>query len=253
MTGRGREASRRRMRATWDRSFTEQIAASAYNTSAVEAVIRHVAYYLRGRAPAELRGMSFLEMGCGAGPNLIWLARKGVSVSGIDIARAALALARENLRAAGLSRRVGRLVEGSVTRTPFAGGSFDGVIESCVFQHLDREDRARAFAEVRRLLKPGGLFVGYMLDRGHSVFQKRRAEQLPGDPGTLMLQDGTSKLHLTDIGLSHFFSKEEYAEHFRGFSTVDPCLATYRIPRAEARKRGYDEYMQSMWIVHAVK
>ncbi len=245
--------SQRRMQETWDRSFREQIAASAYNTSAVEAVIRHVAYHIRGRKPAALRRMAYLEMGCGAGPNLVWLARKGIQVSGIDIAAAALGLARRNLRAAGLSGRVGSLVPGSVTRVPFKDGSFDGVIESCVFQHLNREDRAAAFAEVRRLLKPGGLFVGYMLDRGHTVYRKRRSGQLPSDPGTLMLQDGTSKLHLTDIGLSHFFSKEEYREHFRGFSVVDPCRATYWIPKAEARKRGYDEYMQSMWIVHAVK
>ena len=38
-----------------------------------------------------------------------------------------------------------------------------------------------------------------------------------------------------------------------GFRTVDPCLTTYYIPRAEAAKRGYAEYLQSMWTVYAVK
>jgi len=38
-----------------------------------------------------------------------------------------------------------------------------------------------------------------------------------------------------------------------GFSVVDPCLTTYYLPREEAAKRGYDEYLQSMWTVHAVK
>lgn len=243
----------RKMKKTWDDSFREQIRASAYNTAAVEAVIRHVSYHLRGRSPAELKKLHFLEMGCGAGPNLVWLAQKGLKVSGVDISPTALKLAKDNMKSQGLSARVGKLVEASVTALPFADESLDGIIESCVFQHLGREDREKTFAEIRRCLKPGGLFVGHMLDRGHTVFQKRSAEQLKEDPGTLVLQDGTSKFHLTNIGLSHFFSKEEYQHYFRGFSTIDPCLSTYEIPASEAKKRGYDHYKQSMWIVHAVK
>jgi hypothetical protein len=122
-----------------------------------------------------------------------------------------------------------------------------------VFQHLDLETRERTFAEVGRLLKPGGIFVGYMLDAGHSTFQRKQAEQLPGDPGSLHLADGSSNIHLTNIGLAHFFTREEYFTLFKDFTVVDPCLTTYYLPQAEARKRGYDKYLQSMWTVYAVK
>lgn len=238
----------------WEESFDEQIARGAYNTAPVEALVRTVSYHLRDRyTPQQMRSLHFMEMGCGAGPNLLWLAQKGIRVSGVDIAANALAIARANLTRAGLADRVGDLVEASVESTPFEDASLDGVLEACVFQHLDRPTRTRAFAEVARVLKPGGVLVGYMLDRGHSTFARKGAEQLPDDPGSLYLADGTSKIHLTNIGLAHFFSREEFADLLPGFSVVDPCLTAYYLPRDEARKRGYDEYLQSMWTLYAVK
>jgi SAM-dependent methyltransferase len=238
----------------WERSFSEQIARQAFNTAPVEGLVRTVAYHLRENVPAARNHeLHFLELGCGAGPNLVWLAKRGIHVSGIDVAPTALELARSNLVANGCSEQIDQLIEGSVTSVSLPDGGFDGIIEACVFQHLNKDDRQKAFQEVRRLLKAGGVFVGYMLDRGHTVFQKRRAEELPDDPGTLILSDGTSKLHLTDIGLSHFYSDSELTELLKGFSIVDPCLTTYYIPKNEARKRGYDSYLQSMWTVYAVK
>lgn len=238
----------------WEESFQEQIARHAYNTAPVEALVRTVSYHLRDRYSSDqLRTLHYLEMGCGAGSNLLWLADKGLTVSGIDIAAGALALARQRLGRAGVGDRVRQLLEGTVDATPFTDESFDGIVEACVLQHLDRAARLRAFAEVGRLLKTGGVFVGYMLDAGHSTFLAKRGEQLQDDPGSVYLNDGSSKLHLTNIGLAHFFTRDELLELLSGFSLVDPCLTTYYLPREEARKRGYDEYLQSMWTVYAVK
>ena len=110
----------------WEDSFAQQIAEQAYNTAPVEAVIRTLSYYLRSRSRgAEGSPLHFLEMGCGAGPNLIWLAQKGSRVSGVDISPTALALARENLKRAGCEDRVVELVEASVIDVPFRDASFD--------------------------------------------------------------------------------------------------------------------------------
>ena len=243
-----------RVKQNWEESFAEQIAKQAYNTAPVEAVVRTVSYYLRDRAPGEpVEHLHFLELGCGAGPNLVWLAQKGIKVSGVDISPSALNLARENLERTGCAHMVGDLHESSVAKIPIASESIDGIIEACVFQHLDREDRQLAFGEVRRLLKPGGLFVGYMLDVGHTVFKTNQHEQLADDPGTLVLADGGSKLYLTNIGSSHFFTREEIVDFLDGFADVDPCLTTYYLPVSEARRRGYSEYLQSMWTVYAIK
>jgi SAM-dependent methyltransferase len=239
---------------TWDESFKEAITTQSYNTAPVEALIRNIAYYLRSHVPADkVQSLSFLEMGCGAGPNLLWLAQRGIRVSGVDISPIALELARKNLTSAGFASKIQTLQEASVSKVPLEDESFDGILEACVFQHLDKADRIAAFAETKRLLKPGGLFVGYMLDAGHTTFSKNKDQELKEDPGTVILSDGKSKIYLTNIGLTHFFRKEEFEKLLPGFSVVDPCLSTYYLPREEAKKRGYDSYLQSMWAVYAIK
>ncbi len=238
----------------WEASFSAQLTDQAYNTAPVEAVVRAAAYYLRSRyRPQDFGRLRFLEVGCGAGPNLLWLAQKGIRVSGLDLAPTALKLCRESFSRLGLEGRLEGLVEGSAAELPFASGVFDGVIEACVFQHLALKERQRAFAEVGRVLKKGGLFAGYMLDRGHTLFQQRQHQELSQDPGTLLLRDGSSPYYLSNIGLAHFFSPEEYRELLSGFTVVDPCLATYFLPREEARRRGHKVYLQSMWTVYAIK
>jgi SAM-dependent methyltransferase len=242
------------MKDNWESSFAEQVKAGAFNTAPVESLVRSISYYLRDRRPDnDFSNLRFLEMGCGAGPNLIWLAQKGIRVSGADISPLALDLCRQTFLSHDLENMIDDLVETSVDQTPWPDGHFDGILESCVFQHLDKETRERAFAEVRRLLKPGGLFCGYMLAQGHSVYQQKKESEQADDPGTLILEEGGSRFYLTDIGLSHFFKADEYDRLLEGFSIVDPCLTEYFLPQFEARKRGYDQYKQSMWAVYAVK
>jgi SAM-dependent methyltransferase len=243
------------MRETWETSFAEQISRHAYNTAPVEALVRSISYYLRDRMDGrDLSALHFAEMGCGAGPNLVWLAERGVGVSGVDIAPTALDLARGALEERGLGGRVRSLIEGSVSDVAeLPDESLDGVIESCVYQHLSLADRSAAFREVDRLVKPGGLFVGHMLERGHTVFRAHADETLEDDPGTLVLEEGGSSIYLTNIGLSHFFTKDEVRELLPGWSVVDPCLSQYELPGSEAQKRGYGRYLQSMLIVYAIK
>ncbi len=242
------------MRDNWESSFREQIASQAYNAAPAEALVRNVAYWLREARPdGNYAGLRFLEAGCGAGPNLLHLAAKGIRVSGVDISPTALDLCRENFRRAGMERLLEAAVESSVERLPFPDGSFDGVLESCVFQHLPRDVRQQAFAEVARVLRPGGVFCGYMLSDSHSVYRLKRDRELAEDPGTLMLQEGGSRFYLTDTGLSHFFRRDEYRGLLPGFATVDPCLVEYDLPEFEAKKRGYAEYRQGMWALFAVK
>ncbi|MSR78078.1 MAG: class I SAM-dependent methyltransferase [Candidatus Omnitrophica bacterium] len=238
---------------TWEDSFKEQIAQGAYNTAPVEAIVRNVAYYLRNFDLSRVHAMHFLEMGSGAGPNLVWLAEKGIRVSGVDISSQALQLCRANLQHHGFSSQIGELVEASVENTIFQSQYFDGIVESCVFQHLDKQTREKSFQEVRRLLKPGGVFVGYMLSTEHTVFQKNQKAQDPQDSGTLQLEAGGSKVYLTNIGLAHFFEREELLALLKGFSVIDLCRASYELPKLEAQKRGYENYLQGMWIVYAIR
>ncbi|MDQ3699879.1 MAG: class I SAM-dependent methyltransferase [Chloroflexota bacterium] len=106
---------------------------------------------LNGRlvpSPAERR---VLDAGCGTGGNLTWLAGFG-SAYGVDLSPLAMGLCRR--------RGLSTVAQGSVTRLPFAEGTFDLVTSFDVVYHLDVEDDVAALREMRRVLRPGGtIFV----------------------------------------------------------------------------------------------
>lgn len=95
------------------------------------------------------RPLEILDLGCGPGGNILFLADFG-SVVGVDASEEALALAR----ARGGFRN---LVRSDAARLPFRDGSFDVVAALDVIEHLD--DDASALAEVCRVLRPRGTLL----------------------------------------------------------------------------------------------
>ncbi|GIW07738.1 MAG: hypothetical protein KatS3mg060_2543 [Dehalococcoidia bacterium] len=94
-------------------------------------------------------GLRILDVGCGTGATIEWLQRFAGRrpVVGIDLAPAAVRLARHTN---------GRLALASADALPFRDERFDLIVCADVVQHLSDEQRRRAFAEFRRLLRPGG-------------------------------------------------------------------------------------------------
>ena len=106
------------------------------------------------------RGQRVLDVGCGAGTDLVRFARGGAIVTGVDVAASAIALASENVRQQGLEADL-REVDGE--DLPFADESFDLVYAHGVVQYTTN-DRALV-AECRRVLKTGGTAVFQVYNR----------------------------------------------------------------------------------------
>jgi SAM-dependent methyltransferase len=103
-------------------------------------------------------GDAILDIGCGAGVDTIIAARLAGptgSAAGLDAVPEMLARAQENARLAGVANVEFR--EGSAEELPFPDNSFDVVISNGVFNLV--VDKAKALAEVYRVLKPGGRFL----------------------------------------------------------------------------------------------
>jgi len=99
-----------------------------------------------------------LDLGSGAGIDLLLAARKvgpGGRVIGVDMTAEMIARARENAAAAGLANIEVR--EGLIEDLPVESASVDWVISNCVI-NLSPE-KPRVFAEIARVLKPGGRMV----------------------------------------------------------------------------------------------
>ena len=97
------------------------------------------------------RGKRVLDVGCGAGTDLVRFAKGGALVSGVDISPSAVALARQNFSQQGLEAD---LREADGEHLPYADGTFDLVFAHGVVQYTPN---SRALVEeCRRVLKPGG-------------------------------------------------------------------------------------------------
>jgi SAM-dependent methyltransferase len=96
------------------------------------------------------RGQRVLEVGCGAGTDLVRFAQGGAMVTGVDLSASAIALARQNFAQHGLEAD---LREADGEHLPFPDGSFDLVYAHGVVQYT-AHDR-RLVEECLRVLKPG--------------------------------------------------------------------------------------------------
>ncbi|GAB7093557.1 class I SAM-dependent methyltransferase [Halolamina litorea] len=102
---------------------------------------------LRESLPADPR---VLDLGCGAGEGpLATLPTEGAV--GLDFSTAQLRLARERTDAA--------LVAGDMTALPFDDGRFDAVTAFYSVIHLPEDEHRDCYAEVARVLRPGGEFL----------------------------------------------------------------------------------------------
>lgn len=106
----------------------------------------------RGWSCSRARG-DVLEVAIGTGRNLPFYPAD-VRITGLDLSRAMLRIAEA--RANVLGRTV-ELEEGDAHQLPHGDDTFDTVV--CTFSLCNIPDERRAIAEMRRVLRPGGLLV----------------------------------------------------------------------------------------------
>jgi SAM-dependent methyltransferase len=100
----------------------------------------------------------WLDIGCGTGAFIDLIGRHAASktISGIDPSAAQIDYARRTFPQADL--RVG-----DAMALPFADGAFDVVASALVLHFIP--DRAKAFAEMKRVTRPGGVIAAYTWER----------------------------------------------------------------------------------------
>jgi SAM-dependent methyltransferase len=108
---------------------------------------------------ADLRpGESVVDLGCGAGLDLVLAARivgDAGSVTGVDMAPAMVARARQTIDGAGLTNA--RVFEARVESLPLEPASVDCAIANGILNLSP--DKGEVLREVGRVLKPGGRFI----------------------------------------------------------------------------------------------
>lgn len=110
-----------------------------------------------------------LDCGCGTGHFIAELLAGGYEAHGIDISSQMIHEAQETIRQRGAdSAAAARLRVGDVEKLAFPDAHFDAVSALGVLEYLHDDDKA--LAEIRRVLKPGGLAVIAFRNRLFNLF-----------------------------------------------------------------------------------
>jgi len=147
-----------------------------------------------------------LELGCGTGNDAARLAREGYRVTAIDLSAEAIARAHADM----------------ALPLPFRDASFDAVMSNVALHMFPDRVTRLVFAEIRRLVRPGGLFlfhVNAIEDRPLRARWRPVARELEQD---FVLEESGQTMH--------FFSDRYLRELLKQWSDLrlDPIGITRR-------------------------
>lgn len=110
-----------------------------------------------------------VDIGCGTGATLVWLAEHGFECTGIEIAPAALTIARKKAKSRGVActwllRRFPKVDGGHA----LPASSFELAVDRGVFHlHTGRQEQEEFVDGVARVLAPGGLWYSLLASSIH--------------------------------------------------------------------------------------
>ena len=149
-----------------------------------------------------------LDVGCGGGRHLLYMAEQGFEVYGTDCSAAGLTISRERLEKEGLKATLRRC---DMTELPFPDEFFDAVLSVYVLHHNILENVEKAVGEIRRALKREGLFFANLSGKGD--YKEGRGEKI--EPGTYICDSGI------EAGMTHhFFMRQEVKTLLEGFEIL---------------------------------
>lgn len=128
----------------------------------------------RRRIVADAAGKRVLEIGCGAGANVMALCKEGARVTGIDLSEVAIALARRNAPAE--RRGAASFAVMDAEHMEFPDESFDIVSGGAILHHLALD---RAYAEISRVLARDG-YALFIEPLGYNPFINLYRRLTPG-------------------------------------------------------------------------
>jgi ubiquinone/menaquinone biosynthesis C-methylase UbiE len=182
-----------------------------------------LALYGAVAAGAELTGRDLLEVGCGRGGGSAFLFERFAprSMTGVDLAHIAIDRCRRHYARPGLT-----FLAADAQQLPFPDESFDAVVN--VESSHCYPDMAAFLAEVRRVLRPGGLLL---------LADFRPTSSPPGHAN----QDDVPALRrqLAEAGMRTITEQDITAEVLRARTLATPAVRAYmqrRVPRALRRR-----------------
>jgi ubiquinone/menaquinone biosynthesis C-methylase UbiE len=195
-----------------------------------------------------------VDVGCGYGHWACQLAtRLGASVLAIDIVPAAVAGAREQVKAQGLEDRV-LVREASIEQIPAASGTYDAVWCRDMLNHV--ADLGAALGECARVLRPGGVmlifqtFAGELLEPREAARLYRALGVVPRNMAQAHVEEAFAaagfRLLQKDVIASEWREQEVEAGQHSALDALLHAARLLRNRRALTEKYGIARYEQAL-------
>jgi len=158
-----------------------------------------------------------LDLGCGSGRHVVYLAQQGFRMTGLDNSPTALSMSREWAVAEGLA--AGLVRADMRVPLPVPSAAFDALVSTQVIHHALLATVRRTAAEIGRVVRPGGmLYVTVPLEPDpEDEFEAIEA-------GTLVPVTGSER------GLPHhFFTPDELRSILPAFRFLEERILGERI------------------------
>jgi SAM-dependent methyltransferase len=140
-------------------------------------------------------GAHFLDFGAGVGTSVPFFCRHlpAAKLTCVDVSLRSLEI--------GVAKHGGHanFVAFDGVSLPFADAAFDGVLAACVFHHIGANEHERLFAEIRRVLRPGGLVMIYEHNPLNPL-TRRAVHTCPFDTNAVLVGPWRLKSRLESVG-----------------------------------------------------
>jgi len=179
---------------------------------------------------ARRRAQRVLDLGCGAGRHVTYLAESGFTTYGADLSDTGLKLTKKRLG----SRKIdAEIIKCDMKSLPYIQSCFDAVVCVQTIYHQTLKGIRETVSEIHRIQKKGGL----LLANFHSKRSSKYGKGMEVEEDTFKQENGPEK------GVLHHFFEENELRELLGHFRVD----------VEVIEKKIGNYLQSRFIVLAEK
>jgi SAM-dependent methyltransferase len=202
----------------WNQEYKNAQGVPTSTRTTPSSAVKRLLAYIAEHEPT--LGKNVIDLGCGIGRNSIYLAEQGYKVTAVDFAETAIEMFRQTLVDHPPAERIDLRQVNLAQRLPFDDDAFDFAIDIVTTMTLTQNELPGFEAELRRVVRPGGMFLTYVLSSDDGFLEATA----PGAATTTVEESGITDNYLTEEQLRQLYrrwevvaiDKVEKVDHFYG-------------------------------------